>query len=496
MAKQTFTTGQVLTAAQVNSLQSNDFNQTVSAKTASYTLVAADKGTRIEFNTSGSVTCTVNSGLFDAGDTLIIQNRGAGTVTVTAGTATVNTSATLALAQYDAGTLYFISDSAAIFFNTDAGGGSPLTTKGDIYTYSTADARLAVGSNGDTLVADSAATTGLRWNINQSAGKNAIINGDFRINQRAFTSTTTNGTYGFDRWLVGALDGTTTYSAETFTLGTAPVAGYEGVNFARIASTGQTSTTAISQLQQRIEDVRSFANQTITVSFWAKAASGTPKVTIEMRQVFGSGGSPSSSASATPAQVTLNTSWTRYSATIAVPSISGKTLGTTAGTSYLALNLWTSAGTDFNSRTNSLGIQTATIDFWGVQVEAGSVATAFQTATGTLQGELAACQRYYQKSYLQSTAPGTATTDGVIWNWVGTAGTGTLGTSVKLPVTMRIAPTLTIYDGSGNSAKCFRGAANKSVGTQTGSDGTITVFTTDATSSLEWYFHFVASAEL
>ena len=43
MAKQTFTTGQVLTAAQVNSLQTNDFNQTVSAKTASYVLVAADK---------------------------------------------------------------------------------------------------------------------------------------------------------------------------------------------------------------------------------------------------------------------------------------------------------------------------------------------------------------------------------------------------------------------------------------------------------------------
>ena len=163
MAKQTFTTGQVLTAAQVNSLQSNDFNQTVSVKTASYTLVAADKGTRIEFNTSGSVTCTVNTGLFDAGDTLVIQNRGAGAVTVTAGTATVNTSATLVLAQYDAGTLYFVSASAAIFFNTDAGGGSPLTTKGDLYTFSTVDARLGVGANNTVLTADSAEATGMKW---------------------------------------------------------------------------------------------------------------------------------------------------------------------------------------------------------------------------------------------------------------------------------------------------------------------------------------------
>lgn len=171
MAKQSFSTGQVLTAAQVNSLQSNDFNQTVSVKTAAYTLVAADKGTRIEFNTSGSVTCTVNTGLFDAGDTLVIQNRGAGVVTVTAGTATVNTSATLALSQYDAGTLYFISASAAIFFNTDAGGGSPLTTKGDLYTFSSVDTRLGIGANNTVLTADSAEATGMKWAAAAGGGK-------------------------------------------------------------------------------------------------------------------------------------------------------------------------------------------------------------------------------------------------------------------------------------------------------------------------------------
>lgn len=161
MATQTFTTGQVLTAQQMNSLQTNDYNQTVSVKTAAYTLVVGDRGTRVEFNTSGSVTCTVNTGIFDAGDTVIIQNRGTGAVTVTAGTATVNTSSTLVLAQYDAGTLYFISTSAAIFFNSDAG--SPLTTKGDLYTFSTADARLAVGANDTVLTADSTTATGLKW---------------------------------------------------------------------------------------------------------------------------------------------------------------------------------------------------------------------------------------------------------------------------------------------------------------------------------------------
>jgi len=175
MAKQTFTTGQVLTAAQVNALNSNDFNQTVSVKTAAHTLVVGDRGTRVEFNTSGSVTCTVNSGIFDAGDTLVIQNRGAGVVTVTAGTATVNTSATLALSQYDAGTLYFISASAAIFFNTDAGGGSPLTTKGDLYGFSTLDARIPIGANNTVLTADSTESLGLKWAAPAGGGVKQVV---------------------------------------------------------------------------------------------------------------------------------------------------------------------------------------------------------------------------------------------------------------------------------------------------------------------------------
>jgi hypothetical protein len=230
------------------------------------------------------------------------------------------------------------------------------------------------------------------WNVGYGqAGKNKIINGDFAINQRAFTSTTTTNTFGFDRWLLTASDGTRTYSAQTFTTGAAPVADYESTNFARLVSTGQTITTAFTALNQKIEDVRTFAGQTVTVSFFAKASTGTPSVAASLWQEFGSGGSATTQQGS---KIAITSSWARYSVTISVPSVSGKTIGSS---SDLRLFLITSAGSTRDAYTGSLGIQSVTIDFWGVQLEYGSKATPFQTATGTIQGERAACMRYYQR---------------------------------------------------------------------------------------------------
>ena len=116
MALTTFTSGQVLTAAQLNAVQANDYNQTVSNKTDSYTLVAADKGTRVVMNVASANTVTVNTSLFSAGDTLVIQNIGAGVTTVTAGTATVSSAGPLAIPTNGSGTLYFTSAGVSIFY--------------------------------------------------------------------------------------------------------------------------------------------------------------------------------------------------------------------------------------------------------------------------------------------------------------------------------------------------------------------------------------------
>jgi hypothetical protein len=230
-----------------------------------------------------------------------------------------------------------------------------------------------------------------------AAGKNKIINGDFRINQRGFTSNTTTLSFNFDRWFQsnGGTTGTLTVTPQTFTPGAAPIAGYEGSTFLQGVTAAGASADTVALFQQRIEDVRSFAGQTITFSFFARATTGTPKIGLEISQNFGTGGSPSATVMTSLGAVTISTSWARYSLTLAVPSISGKTLGTT-NNSFLAANLWLSAGSDSATRASSIGLQNNTFQIWGVQIENGSTATPFQTATGTIQGELAACCRYFE----------------------------------------------------------------------------------------------------
>lgn len=280
------------------------------------------------------------------------------------------------------------------------------------------------------------------WNVGYGqAGKNKIINGDFGINQRSFTSTTTANAYGFDRWFLNLSGGTGTYSAQSFTLGAAPVAGYEAKNFARLAVT---TGNDFCRLEQKIENVRTFAGQTVTVSFWAKGTNPATlgSLNVTMVQSFGTGGSPSASIIQNFGSFTLTANWTRYSVTGTVPSISGKTIGTDNNDSIsFGFGQGASVSTD-----------SWTLDLWGVQVEYGSYATPFQTATGGIspQAELAMCQRYYFRSTPSSS-----------FGWLGSGvaqSTTVTSMAVTLPATMRVVPTsvdfstLALVDGVTSTA--------------------------------------------
>jgi hypothetical protein len=251
------------------------------------------------------------------------------------------------------------------------------------------------------------------------AGKNKIINGAFDWWQRGTSFTLANGTwtYGADRFqaICNFSAGSAVYSQQTFTPGTAPVAGYEGSYYARLVSA---STITNAMISQRIENVRTYAGQTVTFSFWVKGSSAiTP--TIYFSQNFGSGGSAGVDTTTT---FTTTTGWTRVSATVAIPSITGKTIGTS---SYLDILIYHTTAS-------------FTLDTWGWQVEAGSVATPFTTATGTLQGELAACQRYYFKLGGEIAAQWSIRQGGYY-------DANYIGFYCPYPVPMRVAPSITAY---------------------------------------------------
>ena len=310
------------------------------------------------------------------------------------------------------------------------------------------------------LAADGTATANVSAiNGGPLAGmRNAIINGNFDIWQRG--TSFTGAQYGADRW-VNSRGGTTcTLSRQAFTLGQTDVPG-EPTYFCRMVVTSVAGASNNSILQQRIEGVRTFAGQQVTVSFWAKA-DATKSIAIELTQTFGTGGSPSAAVEGIGSvKKTLTTTWQKITHTITLPSIGSKTLGSDDN-DRLSLNIWFDAGSDFNSRTDSLGQQSGTFDIAQVQVEAGPVATPFERRP--IGVELALCQRYY-------------------WQFLGVTGSNrTFGSAsatnttnyrapIWFPVDMRAIPSFTgdsdaitlVFGGTTHTSTSISGLSGSSV---------------------------------
>lgn len=249
--------------------------------------------------------------------------------------------------------------------------------------------------------------------------RQAIINGNFDIWQRGTDEAWSSGYIAADKWRGSNTTAVAvgTMARQEFTAGQTDVPNNPRY-YCEIDITDVNGATAIA-LQHRIEDVRTFGGKFITLSFYAKADAALDVVS-SFTQYFGSGGSTLVSIDGDTHSLT--TSWQKFTVTVFVPSISGKTIGS-GEDHYLQLNL------DFPTS------GTYTIDIAQVQINEGTYALPFMTKTATQ--ELTECLRYCYVH--QSDSDATSKLLGV-----GLAATTTVvQVPYQLPQPMRKTPSLT-----------------------------------------------------
>ncbi len=235
-----------------------------------------------------------------------------------------------------------------------------------------------------------------------SGFRNKIINGNFAFWQRGTTQTATG--YGScDRWRNGHAGSTKTVSQ--LIIGPGSFA-FEDRFYCRTVVSSVAGASNYVQLLQNIEDVRTLAGKKVTLTFWARTTGADKSIAIEFAQVFGTGGSPSANVLGIDVKkVTLSSTlgvngFQKYSLTFDIPPITGKTIGANDDSS-LAVVFWFDAGSDFNSRTASLGQQSGTFDIAHVSlVEGDATGESDPFSPRPPQQELALCYRYYFKGFL------------------------------------------------------------------------------------------------
>jgi len=227
---------------------------------------------------------------------------------------------------------------------------------------------------------------------------------------------TANLTYGCDGWAFQRGSGATaTVTRQIHTPGQTVVPDNPEL-FARYAVT--VAGTGDMKVSKIIEGVQRYSGQTITVGLYVRCNLSGRTATPSVRQDFGSGGSPSADVTTSGSAVNLTQNvWTLVSATIAVPSISGKTVGTTLTTSYLAV--------EFDLGASAIGEW----DFSHFILTPGSALGPFIKPPFAVDQQM--CMRYFQAlGETRFAADGTDNNNNAC--------------PIFLPQQMRVAPTITL----------------------------------------------------
>ena len=261
---------------------------------------------------------------------------------------------------------------------------------------------------------------------------NPVLNSAFQIWQRG-TSITANGTYSADRWFYSSASSNATITRQA----TSDTTNLPFIQYcARVQrNSGSTGTSDIT-LTQSMESINSipFAGRVITLSFYARVGAnysgGASGFISQVRSGTGTDqnlqtGYTGSSSFISNSQA-LTTTWTRYSYTGTVP------------TNATEIGIYTGYTPTGTAGSNDY------YEITGVQINVGSVALPFRTNGATIQGELAACQRYYFRA---------GTNDSAIYGALSNAAFAQSSTTVigavALPVQMRIAPSSIDYSAVG-----------------------------------------------
>ncbi|REJ63339.1 MAG: hypothetical protein DWQ21_03635 [Bacteroidetes bacterium] len=312
--------------------------------------------------------------------------------------------------------------------------------------------------------------------FDKTAARNLVVNGAAQVAQRATTqaSVTSSGYYAVDRFKssIGTL-GTWTISQST----DSP----DGFAFSykALCTTADASPAAgdFAAMSYHIEgqDLQflNFGNsgaKATTLSFYVKSnKAGNASVELQQRD---------NSDKQVTFQYTINSANTWERKVINVPGDTAGVINNDNGTG-IRLLWWLNSGSDFTGgsfrstwtaeadadrNVSNLGVGGATNDEFlitGLQWEVGNTATPFEHRS--FNEEMSKCLRYYEKSYLYSVVPGTATDVGM--TNLRKASTSTTITNFNLEFSQkRAAPTVTLYstdDGAAGQIYDSSGATNR-----------------------------------